>query len=137
MLDRSSTAYFLKGMFGSADVFYSPRHLTFIAVTLTFSNVFNFQYLMANVPILPSYAGGSEADIAENLVKYQWSTAQTLYTTPTPEVFIAYTGGPHLGYFDEDDITNGGSKMLLTWTAKTLNGENGGYNHMSAVITWD
>lgn len=106
-----------------ADVFYSPRHLTFIIVYMTTyaDNTFYYRYLEADQPIYPAYHPQADGhDYVENVVKYSWSEARTLYTAvPGLHGKYVYAGGFHQGYFGTDDIINGGSKMLLSWTAPT------------------
>ena len=106
------------------DIFYSPRHLTFIAVYLTayVDNKFYYRYLKADTAILPPFAprGDEAADYVENILKYEWSDEFLLYSAPPGlDGKYIYSGGVHQGYYGSDDITNGGSKMLLSWTAPT------------------
>jgi hypothetical protein len=132
MPSASSTAYVIAGGFMDVDVFYSPRHLTFIIVYLSSDadNTFYFRYLKADHAILPPHAAGGDpsADYVEALVAYPWSTAQVLYkASPGLSGKYIYAGGVHQGYFGNDDVTNGGTKMLLSWTAPT------GFNPASAT----
>lgn len=127
MPDRSSKAYFLPGPYMDGDLIYSPAHLTFIWVYLNpfADNTFYFRYLQADTAIRPAGASGeyTSDDFAENLVKYQWSEEQVLYkANGGPTGKYIYAGGVHQGYFDQEDISNGGKKMLLSWTVPT--GEN-------------
>ena len=119
----SSTDYFLAGNFMDVDIFYSPRHLTFMAVYMTtwVDNTFYYQYLQTSSAIRPSFAGGAVgSDYVENLVQAQWSQQQILYKTPSSlSGQFVYSGGVHQGYYGTDDITMGGTKMLLSWTAPT------------------
>ena len=105
------------------DVFYSPRHLTFVMVYMTVwaDNIFYYRYLNASSAILPPYAGGdSSTDYVENILKHPWSAEQVLYkASPGKSGKYIYSGGIHQGYFGTDDVTNGGSKALLSWTAPT------------------
>ncbi|KAI9808799.1 MAG: hypothetical protein M1825_003952 [Sarcosagium campestre] len=117
MPPSSSTAYFINGAIMDADIFYSPRHLTFIIVYLTpwADNTFYYRYLDAPNAIYPQ-----SGDYAEALVKYKWSPEKVLYRAPAgPTGHFIYAGAVQLGYFDGDDIANGGYKMLLTWTVPT------------------
>lgn len=119
-----STAHFVKGAYMDGDIFYSPAHLTFIFVYLNpyADNTFYFRYLKADHAIIPPFAPGGDpsSDYAENLVRYDWAEPQVLYkAAPGPTGMYIYAGGVHQGYFDEDDITNGGKKMLISWTAPT------------------
>ena len=126
------------------NVFYSPRHLTFIIVYLTIyaDSTFYYRYLEADQGILPPFApgGDSNSDYVENILKYKWSEQQTLYKAPQGlSGKYVYSGGPHLGYYGSNDISNGGSKMLLSWTAptgldpSTLASE---YQILTAEIDW-
>ncbi|KAL9611503.1 MAG: hypothetical protein Q9167_003862 [Letrouitia subvulpina] len=124
MPSSTSAAYFLKAPIMDVDVFYSPRHLTFIAVYLTIyaDNVFYYRYLKADTAILPPFAPGGDknSDYVENLLKYEWSDEQVLYKAkPGLGGKYIYSGGVHLGYFGSNDISNGGSRILLSWTAPT------------------
>lgn len=106
------------------DVFYSPRHLTFIAVYMTIyaDSTFYYRYLEADQGILPPFAprGDSTKDYVENIFKYKWSAEQVLYkASPGISGKYIYAGGVHAGYYGSNDITNGGSRMLLSWTAPT------------------
>ena len=124
MPSSTSTAYFIKAPIMDIDVFYSPRHLTFVAVYLTkyADNTFYYRYLKAGQAILPSYAPGADknSDYVENMLKFPWSDEYVLYKAkPGLNGKYIYSGGVHLEYFGKDDIANGGTKMLLSWTAPT------------------
>lgn len=105
------------------DIFYSPRHLSFIIVYLTIyaDSTFYYRYLEADKAIRPSYAGGNkQTDFFENIFKYKWSDEKVLYKAAQGlNGKYIYAGGVHIGYYGSDDISNGGSKMLLSWTAPT------------------
>lgn len=139
----SSSNYVMTGAFSTLDVFYSPKHKTFILVYQTYyaDNDFYWRYLNADHAIIPQWQGGSDPDYVANIWKYPWSQDFLLYTTPAPtDGSYTYGGGAFPGYYDAQDITNGGSRMLLTWTQPT--GENPGsvdtgYFHMSAEIDWN
>lgn len=141
MVDKTSTSFFLPGAYMDGDLFYSPAHQTFLWVYLTpyVDNTFYFRYLKADHAIRPGgVPGGDIGDYAENIVKYAWSEEQVLYRAqPGPTGMYIYAGGVQLGYFDADDITNGGKKLLLSWTAPTggdpaaLNSE---YLHVTAQV---
>lgn len=108
----------------NVDIFYSPRHLTFIAVYLTVyaDSTFYYRYLETDSAILPPYAPGGDksGDYVENIYKYSWSEEKILYkASPGLKGKYIYSGGFHRGYYGTDDISNGGSKMLLSWTAPT------------------
>lgn len=126
------------------DIFYSPRHLTFLIVYMnTYAdNTFYFRYLNADHAILPPSAPGGDplSDYVENLIQHQWSREQVLYkASPGLSGKYIYSGGVHQGYFGDNDITNGGTKMLLSWTAPTgLNpaSESSEYQIVTAELDW-
>jgi hypothetical protein len=139
MLPSDATSYLLDDPVMDLDVFYSPYHGTFIMVYLTpdADNTFYYRYLMSDTAIIPPYAGGT-VDYVEHIIKNQWSSEQVLYKAATPPMAYIYAGGVHAGYFGNNDITNGGTKMLISWTEHT--GQDAaspatGYSHMTAVIT--
>ncbi|KAI4262609.1 MAG: hypothetical protein L6R42_002213 [Xanthoria sp. 1 TBL-2021] len=129
MPDASSKAIWIDGPIMDIDVYYSPRHQTFIAVYLTIyaDSTFYYRYLKADHPIIPCYAPGGDtnSDYVENLLKYEWSDEQVLYKAkPGLAGAFIYAGGIHTRYFGSDDVVNGGTRLLLSWTAPT--GENPG-----------
>ena len=146
MLDRSSQAFFISGSpLMDVDLFYSPRHLTFIAVYLTAyaDSTFRYRYLKADSAVIPSYApgGNKSADAVEEMVQHEWSEERLLYQAPEGrEGHFIYAGGVHQGYYGTDDITNGGSRMLLSWTSptgldpSTLKSE---YEIVTAEVIWE
>lgn len=106
------------------DIFYSPRHLTFIIVYFTIyaDSTFYYRYLEADHGILPPFAPGGDtsSDYVENIFKYNWSDEHVLYKAAQGlNGKYAYAGSVHAGYYGSNDITNGGTKMLLSWTAPT------------------
>ena len=126
------------------DVFYSPRHLTFIIVYITIyaDSTFYYRYLEADQGIIPPFSpvGDASSDYVENILKYNWSDEKVLYKAAQGlNGKYIYAGGIHAGYFGSNDITNGGSKMLLSWTAptgldpSTLTSE---YQIVTAEIDW-
>lgn len=141
----TSTAYFISGSFMDVDVLYSPRHLTFIIVYMTIyaDSTIYYRYLLADQGILPPFApgGDSSSDYVANILKYQWSAEMPLYKTGTGlSGSYTYAGGVHTGYFGADDITNGGTKMLLSWTAPTGRdpaSEVSEYQIITAEIDWE
>lgn len=126
------------------DMFYSPRHLTFIIVYMTTwaDNTFYFRYLEANQAILPPSAPGADpsSDYVEHIVQHPWSKEQVLYkAAPGSSGKYIYSGAVHQGYFGDDDITNGGTKMLLSWTAPTGKNpasEDSEYKTVTAEVEW-
>jgi hypothetical protein len=141
MLPSTSTAYFVNGSIMDIDIFYSPHHATFIMVYLTCDadNTFYYRYLQSDHAIVhPCPTNSSESDCVENIVKYNWSDPQVLYRASPPDVGYIYAGAVHAGYFGTDDVTNGGAKMLLSWTQHTgqdAASPESGYAHMTAAAT--
>ncbi|KAI9813929.1 MAG: hypothetical protein M1826_002362 [Phylliscum demangeonii] len=133
---RSSTAYFLPGVYADGDLIYSAVHRTFIFVYLSgyADSTFYYRYLQADEAIRPS----ALADFGEKLVQHAWSREQVLFKAPPgPTGLYVYAGGVHQGYFDAEDVANGGKQMLLSWTAPT--GEDPAsmaseYSHVTAVV---
>lgn len=126
------------------NVFYSPRHLTFIVVYLTkyADNVFHYRYLKADHAIRPHYAPGGDgsSDYVENIYQHEWSEEIFLYKAP-PSLSgrYIYAGAVHAGYYGSNDITNGGTRMLLSWTAPTGQdpaSANSEYQILTAGIDW-
>lgn len=141
---NTTDAFFVTGDFSTVDVFYSPRHLTFVMVYQdTFADdKFYWQYLQAPVPIIPEYAGGAYlTDYVEEVTQHSWSAPQVLYqAAPGKEGAYIYSGGVNMGYFDQDDIINGGNKMLIGWVTPEgddANATDQGYQHTTAVIEWN
>lgn len=102
-------------------------------------NSFYWRYLKAPNPIVPGYLGGNQTDYVEALYTYSWSADYLLFKAPAPTSSYNYAGGVHQGYYGSDDITQGGSRMLFTWTHPT--GQNSasattGYQLISAEISW-
>ena len=126
------------------DVFYSPRHLTFIAVYLTIyaDSTFYYRYLEADQAIIPPYAPGGDksSDFVENILKYTWSKEQVLYKAATGlSGKYIYSGGVHANYYASNDVINGGSRMLLSWTAPTgldPSTQTSEYQIVTAELQW-
>lgn len=144
MPSEDSKAHILDTPIMDFDLFYSPRHLTFIMVYMTTyaDNTLYYRYLNSPSAILPPYApGGIDSnDFAENIVRLPWSAEQVLYRVPTPAKSYAYAGSVHQGYFGTDDVMTGGTKMLISWTANTgLDAavSDGGYALMTAVVDFN
>lgn len=137
-----ASAYFTTGAFSTVDIFWSPKHSTFMLVYQSFyaDNDFFWRYLQAPPGLMPVWAGGNKTDFVEAIVTYPWSSDRLLFTTPAPaDGSYTYGGGVMMGYYDTDDITRGGGRMLLTWTEPT--GQNpgsaaSGYYHRSAEVDW-
>lgn len=125
------------------DLFYSPIHRTFIMIYLTpdADNTFYYRYLVSTSNstwnIVPPYEAGGSSDYVEEILHNKWSDQKILFTVDKPARGYVYAGGMHAGYFDHDDITHGGSKMLVTWTEHTAINPNvpeSGYAHKSQVV---
>ena len=127
------------------DVFYSPRHLTFIVVYMTIyaDSTFYYRYLESDEGILPPFAPGGDAssDYVESIFKYNWSDEKVLYKAAQGlSGKYIYAGGVHAGYYGSNDITNGGTKMLLSWTAPTgldPSSSLSEYQIITAEIDWE
>jgi len=135
----SSAAYIANGAFSTIDIFYSPLHQTFIMVYMNIyiDNTFYWRYLEATTPIVPQYTQG--IDMVAFLTHYQWSAEHTLYKQQKGSNGYNYAGGVHFGYYDDDDITVGGTKMLLSWTAPSTvdpSTGHGGYDIVHAQVDW-
>lgn len=128
MLPPSSTATFINATLMDLDIFYSPYHLTFIMVYLSVycDSTFYYRYLLAPSAIYPPFHPSSTSsspnntDYVESIVHHPWSDEQVLYkaTKPAGGEYI-YAGSVHARYYGAEDITMGGTKMLLSWTANT------------------
>lgn len=91
----SSNKIFTQGAFSTVDIFYSPRHLTFIMI---FQNVYcdnniYWRYLKPSAPILPTYAGGTQDDIVEWITKSSWGPTSVLLSLPAAGSGYTYGGG--------------------------------------------
>ena len=102
---RDTSQIYLPGTFSSGSVFFSPYFKTFLMVYFNkmVDSTFYIRYLQLNVPlgqdatwIVGGKNGkGLEAEDAEALVRYTWSTEQKLYaSTPGPGGFN-YAGMAH------------------------------------------
>jgi len=108
-------------------------------------NTFYYRYLRASDPIAPPYSdaatSSSDYDYVEEILKHPWSEEQVLYKADSPPAGnYIYAGGVHAAYFGNDDITKGGTKLLLSWTEHT--GEDAaspksGYAHMTAGVEFE
>lgn len=106
-------------------------------------STFYYRYLDADRAIRPAYVSSKseDKDYVENVLKYSWSEPQVLYkAAPGPSGKFVYAGGVHQGYFGEEDIVNGGTKMLISWTAPTgrdPSEEITEYQLVTAEVTWN
>lgn len=139
----SADAFMINQTVASMDIVYSPAHRTFVMIYLTqeVDNTFYYRYLVGKdksmLNIIPPYEDGGDTNYVENLITNAWSDQKILFTVPTPERGYAYAGGLHSGYFGNDDIANGGYKMLLTWTEHTIvdpDDPASGYAHKAQIV---
>ena len=141
--NASADAFLLDQPVMNMDLIYSPVHKTFVIIYLTpeADNTFYYRYLVgkdnSTVNIIPPYEQGGDANYVENLLTNAWSEPRVLFTVPKPARGYAYAGGIHAGYFGNDDITEGGTKMLCTWTEHTEidpDKPERGYAHKSQLV---
>ncbi|KEF58545.1 uncharacterized protein A1O9_06471 [Exophiala aquamarina CBS 119918] len=128
-----STATILDHLVQNMDIFYVPALRSFIMVYLNIygDNTFYYRHLPLDLDVIP---GG---DYVDNIVSGKWSEEKVLAKPGAPVREFLYSGGVHGGYFGAEDITNGGWKMLITWTEKTgadAYSPNAGYAHKSAYV---
>ncbi|KAK5046583.1 hypothetical protein LTR84_007344 [Exophiala bonariae] len=131
-----SKAVMLDHLIQSLDVFYVPAVRSFVMVYLNTygDNTFYYRHLPLDLDVVP---GG---DYVEKILTSEWSGEKVLAKPDAPEREFIYSGGVHLGYFGDDDITNGGWKMLITWTEKIGRdafAADAGYAHKSAIVRLD
>ena len=128
-----STAVILDHLVQNMDIVYVPALRSFIMVYLNIygDNTFYIRHLPLDLDAVP---GG---DYADHVVTGKWSEEKVLARPGAPARDFLYSGGVHAGYFGGDDITNGGWKMLITWTEKTgtdASSPDAGYAHKSAYV---
>lgn len=128
-----SKAVILDHLVQSLDVVYVPALRSFIMVYLNTygDNTFYYRHLPLDLDVVP---GG---DYVENILTGEWSEEKVLAKLDAPAREFIYSGGVHGGYFGDDDITNGGWKILITWTEKTGKdafAADAGYAHKSAIV---
>ncbi|KAJ9609177.1 hypothetical protein H2200_006949 [Cladophialophora chaetospira] len=133
MTSSSSNATMLDMQVQDLDVIYVPAIRSFLMIYLNTlaDNTFYYRYLPLNL-------NADDKDFDGNyLVKAEWSDEKVLAKIDAPVEGYIYAGGLHAGYFSGDDITNGGWKMLITWTehtGKDAATPESGYAHKSAVV---
>lgn len=141
--DSTSDALIFNQSVMNMDVIYSPVYKTFIMIYLTpeADNTFYYRYLVnsdnTTTAIVPPYEVGGDENYVEQILAKTWSEEKILFSIPSPERGYAYAGGLHAGYFGDGDITNGGTKMLCTWTEHTNvdpDKPESGYAHKSQVV---
>lgn len=133
MLSPSSNATMINFAVQDLDVVYVPALRSFLMIYLNTlaDNTFYYRYLPLDLNVDQS------GNYVENIVTSSWSEEKVLANITAPVQGYIYAGGMHAGYFGDDDITNGGMKMLITWTEHT--GQDAaspasGYAHESAYI---
>lgn len=126
--NHNDKAVIIKGGFSRGDIFFSRLHGTFIFVYMNghVDSTFYYRKLLVPKPIEAPFPAipksSSEWDaLAENIWKHPWSTEETilLKTVPHQDTGFNYAGSVARGFFGEDDISEGGNKLLLTWTIRT------------------
>lgn len=133
MPSSDSTAFMLDIPIQDLDVIYVPILRSFLMIYLKTlaDNTFYYRHL-------PLDLDAEARDLyGENIVKGKWSEEKVLTKIDAPVEGYIYAGGMHAGYFGEDDITNGGWKMLITWTehtGKDAATPESGYAHKSAHV---
>lgn len=115
------------------DVIYVPALHSFMMIYLnTFAdNTFYYRHLPLDL------GADQNGSYVENIVTSKWSDEKVLVKLDSPVQGYVYAGGMHAGYFEDDDITNGGWKMLITWTehtGKDAASPESGYAHQSAYV---
>jgi hypothetical protein len=108
------------------DIIYMPKSATFMMIYTVFppDNKFYWRQLYphpgTHIGVYPPYKQYGDDHWADTMLTGDWeSKAHVLYTVPDPAVGSMYAGGVHAGYFGNEDITNGGDSILLTWTEHT------------------
>ncbi|OAL40027.1 hypothetical protein AYO20_00445 [Fonsecaea nubica] len=129
----NSTAVMLDVLVQDLDVIYVPAMRGFLMVYLNTlaDNTFYYRYLDLDLN-----GEGKDLDM-ENIVNAKWSDEQVLAKIDSPAQGYIYAGGVHAGYFGAEDVSNGGWKMLITWTEHTgqdAASPESGYAHKSAYV---
>jgi hypothetical protein len=129
------------------DIVYSPKAKTFIMIYLVYppDNTFYWRQLYPEhdmtTGVLPPYMPRGDVHWADKIVTGKWDTVDNvLYKAPQPARGFIYAGGVHAGYFGDDDITNGGEAVLISWTEHTGQpGESSesGYAHMTIRVNFN
>ncbi|EXJ64329.1 hypothetical protein A1O7_00665 [Cladophialophora yegresii CBS 114405] len=136
MPSSSSNAVMLDMQVQDLDVVYVPAIRSFLMIYLNTlaDNTFYYRHLPLDLD-----ADDQDCDV-DNIVKAKWSAEKVLAQIEAPIEGYIYAGGMHAGYFGDDDITNGGSKILITWTEHTgqdAASPESGYAHKSAYVELD
>ncbi|RMD40985.1 hypothetical protein DV735_g4152, partial [Chaetothyriales sp. CBS 134920] len=122
------------------DLIYAPYYQTLIMIYITnmADNTFYYRFCQQG-DIIPPYQEHGQSDWGEAMMSCNWTASEVLYVTPKPPREFSYAGGVHAGYYGDDDITNGGQKMLISWTSKTgesADSPDAGYAHNTASVNW-
>ncbi|KIW88783.1 uncharacterized protein Z519_10830 [Cladophialophora bantiana CBS 173.52] len=133
MSSSDSKAVMLDTLVQDLDVIYVPAMRSFLMIYLNTlaDNTFYYRHLDLGLN-----AEDKDFDV-DNIVKAKWSDEQVLAQIDAPAQGYIYAGGVHAGYFGADDVTNGGWKMLITWTehtGKDAASPESGYAHKSASV---
>lgn len=123
----------MTGEYSTADIFYSPKHRTWLMVYMTpyADNTVYWKYLKA--PHAITLNGGY--DEVETITQYPWSASQLLFKIPYGGSY-AYGGGMYRGYYEGQDITEGGGSMLYGWTQPTGKPAPNGLTHNTAYVVF-
>ncbi|KAK5418548.1 hypothetical protein LTR06_002298 [Exophiala xenobiotica] len=132
MPSSSSNATMIDIPIQDLDVVYVPALRSFVMVYLNTlaDNTFYYRNLPLDLNV-------DQNDDYDHIVTSQWSDEKVLTKIDSPAEGFIHAGGLHAGYFGEDDITNGGWKVLITWTEHTgqdAASPESGYAHKSAYV---
>lgn len=172
-----SEEIYISGTFSSGNVFYSPYFGTFIIVYFNkmADSTFYIRHLSIQDPLSDSKfwtkggknGKGIDAEDAEALIRYAWSSEQKLYTSPSGKGGFNYAGMAHPEYFNrqyfakslypdstsDDDRRNDwfgsdflpeehagsdGKHLLLSWTSQVQGKKEAAlYEIRLAVVEFD
>lgn len=168
---------YLPGSFTSGNVFYSPYFSTFILIYFNkfADSTFYIRYLNLDNPLGDDeiwvkggkHGKGIQAEDAEALIRYTWSSEQKLYTSSPGKGGFNYAGNAHPEYFNrqyfakslypdgiqedqrrndwygsglikESDAGGDGKYLLLSWTSQIqMDKESGIYQVQLALVQFD
>lgn len=139
---EDASAMFLNIPVIDLEIIYMPKSRTFMMIYTVFppDNTFYYRQLYPYSDhkrgVHPPYEQYGDEQWGDTIVTGEWEEDQhVLYKVPDPAVGRMYAGGVHAGYYGNEDITNGGDSILLTWTEHTgKEGESpeSGYAHKAA-----
>jgi hypothetical protein len=146
-LQGHSEGSFLNISVVDLDILYLPKSSTFLMIYTTYppDNKFYFRELLPHPGTtegtFPPYTGFGYSDVnyADTIMTGKWASEGAVLYEVHPEVAMMYASGVHAGYFGEEDVTNGGDSILLSWTEQTGKSGAEGYAHKvaRARITYD